>query len=89
MPRFKAIELDRLSRQRTGRELTFETGSRDAAIDALLSSLGAGREAALIDPTRTLVEVAGSRWTLVAAREPEAPVPPGLRRAGAKHKRVR
>jgi hypothetical protein len=89
VPRFKAIELDRVSRQRTGREFAFETSSRDAAIDALLAELGISRDTVLIDPTRTLLDVADSRWTLVAAREPEAPVPPSLRRAGAKHKRVR
>jgi hypothetical protein len=88
--RFKAIETERASRQRTGRVFELDAASRDAAIDALLSALSTSRETAHVDPSRTLVEVAGQRWTIVAlAAPPESPVPPSLRRAGAKHKQVR
>jgi hypothetical protein len=87
--RFKAIETDRASRQRTGRSLEFEAATRDAAIDALLSAVGSTREVAHIDPSRTLIEIASQRWTLVALSAAEPPVSPTLRRAGAKHKHVR
>ncbi len=92
--RFKAIELDAVSRQRTGRELSFEAATRDDAIELLLGALGASADRARVDPTRTLVELGGQRWTIVAA--PPAPAeaapvsePASLRRGGAKHKRVR
>ncbi len=89
MRHFKAIEVDPLSRQRTGRELVFDTETRQAAIDALLDSLGVPADSARIDPTRTLVDLDGHRWTIVAIPSLEGSVPPSVRRAGAKHKRVR
>lgn len=90
MPRFKAIETDRASRQRTGREHEFDVASRDAVVEALVEALGLARSAAHVDPSRTLVEVAGQRWTIVAlAAQSESPVAPSLRRGGAKHKQVR
>jgi hypothetical protein len=90
MRRFKAIETDRLTRQRSGREYVFDADNRDAAIAALLTTLGVAPEAAHADPGRTLVEISSSRWTIVAvASTPEDQVTPSLRRAGAKHKHVR
>jgi hypothetical protein len=51
--------------------------------------LGASRSDARIDPTRTLVEVNAKLWTIVATATPASADSPSLRRAGAKHKRVR
>jgi hypothetical protein len=64
---FKAIEVDATSRQRTGRELTLEAETRQAAIDALLAALGIATEAAHVDPSRTVVRIADRLWTLVRA----------------------
>ena len=89
MRRFKAIETDPRTRQRTGRTFAFEADSRDEAIAALLGALGVAPEAAHADPGRTLVELDGLRWTIVAVSESEQQVTPSLRRAGAKHKHVR
>jgi hypothetical protein len=55
----------------------------------LLGLLEATRDAARIDPSRTLIEVGSQLWTIVAMAAPAAADAPGLRRAGAKHKRVR
>jgi hypothetical protein len=56
----------------------------------LLGLLEATRDAARIDPSRTLIEVGSQLWTIVAMAAPaDAADAPGLRRAGAKHKRVR
>ena len=89
MRRFKAIETDPRTRQRTGRSFDLDAGSRDGAIAALLAALGAAPESAHSDPGRTLVEIGGSRWTLVALGSIDEQVEPSLRRAGAKHKHVR
>ena len=81
-----------MSKQRTGRELALEAETRQAAIDALLRALDTPLERARIDPSRTLVELDGQRWTLVAVPTlalDDASIPPSLRRAGAKHKHVR
>jgi hypothetical protein len=86
---FKAIELDSSTRQRTGRELALEAETRDAAIAALLTELAVPRPAARVDPTRTLVEVDGRLWTIVAVRPAATREAPSLRRGGAKHKHVR
>jgi hypothetical protein len=86
---FKAIELDATSRQRTGREYVLGRETRQEAIDELLRLLGSAPSEARIDPTRTLVETGGQLWTMVAARAAAPQDAPGLRRAGAKHKRVR
>ena len=86
---FTAIELDATSRQRTGRAYALDAETRQAAIDALLRRLGTSPSQARVDPTRTLVDVGGSLWTIVGARADAARAAPGLRRAGAKHKRVR
>lgn len=88
---FKAVEVDAVTRQRTGRELTLEVETRQAAVDALLDRLARPPAEAQVDPTRTLVHVDRSLWTIVAARAPvEAEgESPSLRRGGAKHKRVR
>lgn len=85
---FKAIELDPRSRQRTGRALTLQAETRQGAVEELLRQLGKALSDARQDPTRTLVEVDGSLWTIVGVRA-AGPDAPGLRRAGAKHKRVR
>jgi len=91
MPRtFKAIELDPASRQRTGREHVLEADTRQSAVDALLALLGMPSTAARVDPTRTLVQIESQLWTIVAAASsPSASEASSLRRAGAKHKRVR
>ena len=86
---FKAIEIDATSRRRTGHEYTLGGATRQEAIDELLRLLGRTPSEARIDPTRTLVETAGQLWTIVATRAAAPQDAPGLRRAGAKHKRVR
>ena len=81
-----------MSKQRTGRELALEAETRQAAIDALLLALEVSPDRARIDPSRTLVDLDGQRWTLVAVPDVApgaAEVPPRQRRAGAKHKHVR
>jgi hypothetical protein len=87
---FKAIEVDATSRQRTGRELTLDADTRQAAIDALLATLSVAGEAAHVDPTRTVVRIGDRLWTLVRASPPrEQGLSGSQRRAGAKHKQVR
>jgi hypothetical protein len=66
-----------------------EAETRNAAVDGLLSVLGVARDAARIDPSRTLIEVNAQLWTIVALAAPKTIESPSLRRAGAKHKRVR
>jgi hypothetical protein len=88
---FKAIEVDATSHQRTGRELALEAETRQAAIDTLLLQLGVAPGSAIVDPSRTMVRLGDRLWTLVsvaAANEP-TDASASLRRAGAKHKRVR
>jgi hypothetical protein len=93
VPVFKAIELDSLTRRRTGREHVFDVDTRQAAIDSLLARLGEPSAAARVDPTRTMVEIGSERlWTLVriSASRPDSPSESSsLRRGGAKHRRVR
>jgi hypothetical protein len=86
---FKAIELDGITRQRTGREFQFEVDTRQAAVDALLSHLEVAPEAATVDPSRTLVLVGDTRWSIVSVTRTIVTEPPSLRRGGAKHKQVR
>lgn len=87
---FKAIELDRTRGTPTGRTHLLEGRGRDDAIANLLESLGVAAAAARVDPSRTLVDVGTSLWTLVQRPTAEPPpAPPGLRRAAAKHRHVR
>jgi hypothetical protein len=90
MSTFKAIELDAVSHRRTGKEYVLAAENRQAAIAELLGLLNSTLEAARIDPSRTLVQVNAQLWTIVGLN-PAAPAAesPSLRRAGAKHKRVR
>ena len=90
MASFKAIELDPVLRQRTGRELMLDAETRAQAIAELLRQLAVAAEVAHIDPSRTLVQFDAQLWTIVAHMQPvAADDSPSLRRAGAKHKRVR
>jgi hypothetical protein len=89
MLHFKAIELDPVSKQRTGREHPLGAETRREAIDELLALLDAPRAAAQIDPTRTLIQVNAQLWTIVGFPAPRSSESPSMRRAGAKHKRVR
>jgi hypothetical protein len=86
---FKAIELDSTSRRRTGRELDLAAETRQAAISLLLESLGLTLDQAEVDPSRTVIKAGTSLWTLVGVRSADVGDTPSLRRAGAKHKRVR
>ena len=88
---FKAIELHLGSRQRTGRAHVLDVATRQQAIDALLALLGVAPERAQVDPTRTMVQFDTQLWTIVAVADRPEPSgdAPALRRAGAKHKRVR
>ena len=86
---FKAIELDPGSRRRTGREYALDAGTRQEAVDQLLRQLGIAPSDARIDPTRTIVQTERQLWTIVARRPAAPDEAPTLRRAGAKHKRVR
>jgi hypothetical protein len=87
---FKAIELDATTRRRTGRELALDVETRQAALAALLRHLNACEDEVRVDPTRTLVQVEQQLWTIVAARQTTLDqTSSALRRAGAKHKRVR
>ena len=63
--------------------------SRMAAIEALLSLLGKTSGDAQVDPSRTVVRIEASLWTIVAVSASSETVRPEVRRAGAKHKRVR
>ena len=85
----KAVELDPSTRKRTGREVQLKASARQAAIDELLGVLGLTRDQARVDPTRTMVDVGGQLWTIVATRATQDEVSSSLRRAGAKHRRVR
>ena len=87
---YKAIELDAASRRRTGQEYALAAENRQEAIAELLRLLHTTLEAARIDPSRTLVQVNAQLWTIVGSQTaaPSAESP-SLRRAGAKHKRVR
>ena len=90
MASFKAIELDRVSRQRTGHTYVLDVATRQEAIEALLRVLGVNPAAARIDPSRTLVQLETELWTIVGVTAPPAASETAsLRRAGAKHKRVR
>jgi len=85
----KAVELDPSTRQRTGRDVLLQATTRQAAIDELLTTLGISSDQARVDPTRTLVDVGDHLWTIVATPPKEPEVNAALRRAGAKHRRVR
>jgi hypothetical protein len=93
MGTFKAIELDASSRRRTGREHAFDCQTRQEAITALLELLDVDPTVAGVDPTRTIVQVGGSLWTIVVSQPPPQPrvgkAGASLRRGGAKHKNVR
>ncbi len=88
---FKAIELDPGTRQRTGVVHALEAETRQAAIGELLGLLHIDAAEARIDPTRTLVQLRSQLWTIVSASTGSLPSaePASLRRAGAKHRRVR
>ena len=68
-----------------------EADTRQAALDILFGLLKVAPDQAHVDPSRTLVQIGQQLWTLVAAAQkaPPAEGNPSLRRAGAKHKRVR
>ncbi len=87
MASFKAIELE--GGRRTGREFLFEAETRQAAIDALVASLGIGPETAHADPARTFVQIGDARWSIVAQQKTVVSEDSALRRGGAKHKQVR
>ena len=89
MTAFKAIELDPVSHRRTGREYVLSVENRQAAIADLLRLLHATLDQARVDPSRTLVEVNSQLWTIVGSGGAPSAESPSLRRAGAKHKRVR
>ena len=87
---FKAIQLDPGTRQRTGREFALTAETRQAAVDELLALLQVNVSDVRIDPTRTLVQLPSELWTIVGGSIlPATADPAGLRRAGAKHRRVR
>lgn len=88
---FKAIQLDPVTRQRTGRELPLGAETRQAAVDELLALLQVNARDVRIDPTRTLVQLPAELWTIVGRSNTPPPMTEGagLRRAGAKHRRVR
>ncbi|MCA1645104.1 MAG: hypothetical protein LC797_06425 [Chloroflexi bacterium] len=88
---FKAIQLDPASHQRTGVEHVLGAETRQTAIYALLALLQAAPAEARIDPTRTLVQVHAQLWTIVGSSSSPPSTEPSaaLRRAGAKHRRVR
>jgi hypothetical protein len=88
---FKAIALDPATRQRTGREVALTAETRRGAVDELLRLLQVDASDARIDPTRTLVQLPAELWTIVGASLSALPSDEAssLRRAGAKHRRVR
>jgi hypothetical protein len=86
---FKAIELDAITRQRTGREFQLEADSRQAAVEALLAQLEVSPGAAHVDATRTLVLIGDTRWSIVNVQQAVVTESASLRRGGAKHKQVR
>jgi hypothetical protein len=86
---FRAIEVDPTSRERTGRELELVAETRQSAITELLEVVEARLEEVEVDPSRTVVKIGARLWTLVSTRPQAAGDAPALRRAGAKHKRVR
>jgi hypothetical protein len=64
--------------------------TRQAALDELLRLLQVKASEARIDPTRTLVQLPAGLWTIVGiSNSPASTDPAALRRAGAKHRRVR
>lgn len=89
MPSFRLIELHPRTKQRTGRQYDLGAETRQAALDESLGLLGATVETAVVDPTRTLIQARGELWTLVGTTAAASGDSAALRRAGAKHKRVR
>jgi hypothetical protein len=90
MPSFRLIELHPRTKQRTGRQYDLSAETRQAALDESLGLLGATPETAVVDPTRTLIQAGNELWTLVGTTAGAAGGDSSaLRRAGAKHKRVR
>src|SRR5439155_21052123 len=86
---FKAIQLDPVTRQRTGRELALGAETRQAAVDELLALLQVTVGDVRIDPTRTLVQLPTELWTIVGGSLlPPTTDPVCLRPAGAKHSLV-
>jgi hypothetical protein len=87
---FKAIQLDPGTRQRTGREVALTAETRQGAVEELLVLLQVNASDIRIDPTRTLVQLPSELWTIVGgSNQPPVNESAGLRRAGAKHRRVR
>ena len=88
---FKAIQLDAGTRQRTGREVALTAETRQGAVDELLGLLQVNVSDARIDPTRTMLQLPAELWTIVGVANTPSPPddPSALRRAGAKHRRVR
>jgi hypothetical protein len=90
VPTFKAIELDLVSKRRTGREHALAAATRQQAVEELLAILNATRDSARVDPSRTVVQFESELWTIVGVSSPGlAAESAPQRRAGAKHKRVR
>jgi hypothetical protein len=83
--------LDPGTHQRTGRELALAAETRQGAVDELLALLQVNARDVRIDPTRTLVQLPAELWTIVGLSSTPPPMTEGagLRRAGAKHRRVR
>lgn len=86
---YKAVELERVSRAPTGRSLELVASTRQEAIALLTKLLDVQQDAVQVDPSRTLLIVNGQPWTLVKRAVSGGIDPPTLRRAGAKHRRVR
>lgn len=90
MASYKAIELDPVSKQRTGLQHQLVAGTRQEAVDELLGLLRLTLETVRIDPSRTLIQFDDQLWTIVGTTVlPDASESAALRRGGAKHKRVR
>jgi hypothetical protein len=67
-----------------------EADNRQAAISALLAELQVSVDAAVVDPSRTMIRISERLWTLVRSSSPEERSVKGSdRRGGAKHKQVR
>ena len=81
---FKAIQVDRGTHQRTGREFALAAETRQAAVDELLVLLQVNASEVRIDPTRTLVQLPAELWTIVgvspSGHAPDEPLitPKGL-----------
>ena len=89
--RFRAVEVEAVTRRPTGARHELEAASRTAAISQLLGLLGASAEQARVGPNGRIVQLGERAWLIVAVdgESGSAEVPPHLRRAGAKHRQTR